>query len=112
MPLVSVFEVINAVSRRYFLQANDVTDMRDWVAALNRASKITVPKSGPAPPRSDVTTVISDTQGGKRQQAYKTEIIGGVVVHTPIQVIKWKLKTNVVTITMLKLMLMMLKDLC
>ncbi|XP_054466550.1 pleckstrin homology domain-containing family A member 2 [Anoplopoma fimbria] len=77
--------VINAVSRRYFLQANDVTDMRDWVAALNKASKITVPKSGPATPRSVVTAVISDTQGGRRQQAYKTEIIGGVVVHTPIQ---------------------------
>nr|XP_020450175.1 pleckstrin homology domain-containing family A member 2 [Monopterus albus]XP_020450176.1 pleckstrin homology domain-containing family A member 2 [Monopterus albus] len=77
--------VINAVSRRYFLQANDVTDMKDWVAALNKASKITVPKSGPAPPRSDATAVISDTQGGKRQQAYKAEIIGGVVVHTPIQ---------------------------
>uniref|UniRef100_A0A3Q3MDK8 Uncharacterized LOC113139506 n=1 Tax=Mastacembelus armatus TaxID=205130 RepID=A0A3Q3MDK8_9TELE len=78
--------VINAVSRRYFLQANDVTDMRDWVAALNKASKITVPKPGPAPPRSDVTPVISDSQGGKRQQAYKTEIVGGVVVHTPIQI--------------------------
>lgn len=77
--------VINAVSRRYFLQANDVTDMRDWVAALNKASKITVPKSGPAPPRTDVTAVITDTQAGRRQQAYKTEIIGGVVVHTPIQ---------------------------
>uniref|UniRef100_UPI003AADF40D pleckstrin homology domain-containing family A member 2 n=1 Tax=Centroberyx gerrardi TaxID=166262 RepID=UPI003AADF40D len=77
--------VINAVSRRYFLQANDATDMRDWVAALNKASKITVPKAGPVPPRSDVSAVISDTQGGKRQQAYKTEIIGGVVVHTPIQ---------------------------
>ncbi|XP_040897642.1 pleckstrin homology domain-containing family A member 2 [Toxotes jaculatrix] len=77
--------VINAVSRRYFLQANDVTDMRDWVAALNKASKITVPKSFPAPARSDVTAVISDTQGGKKQQAYKTEIIGGVVVHTLIQ---------------------------
>lgn len=77
--------VINAVSRRYFLQANDVTDMRDWVAALNKASKITVPKSGPAPPRSVVSAVISDTQGGRRQQAYKAEIIGGVVVHTPIQ---------------------------
>ncbi|XP_061585073.1 pleckstrin homology domain-containing family A member 2 [Cololabis saira] len=77
--------VINAVSRRYFLQANDGTDMKDWVAALNRASKITVPKACPAPPRSDVTTVISDTQGGKKQHAYKTEIIGGVVVHTPIQ---------------------------
>uniref|UniRef100_A0A4W6GB68 Pleckstrin homology domain containing A2 n=1 Tax=Lates calcarifer TaxID=8187 RepID=A0A4W6GB68_LATCA len=87
--------VINAVSRRYFLQANDVTDMRDWVAALNKASKITVPKPGPAPPRSDVTAVISDTQGGKRQQAYKTEIIGGVVVHTPIQVKQRKLKPMV-----------------
>lgn len=39
---MSIFAVINAVSRRYFLQANDVTDMRDWVAALNKASKITV----------------------------------------------------------------------
>ncbi|KAK5910156.1 hypothetical protein CesoFtcFv8_004017 [Champsocephalus esox] len=77
--------VINAVSRRYFLQANDVTDMRDWVAALNKASKITVPRSGPAPLRSDVTAVVSDAQGVKRQHAYKTEIIGGVVVHTPIQ---------------------------
>lgn len=38
----SIFAVINALSRRYFLQANDVTDMREWVAALNRASKITV----------------------------------------------------------------------
>ncbi|XP_057688230.1 pleckstrin homology domain-containing family A member 2-like isoform X1 [Corythoichthys intestinalis] len=76
--------VINAVSRRYFLQANDVTDMRDWVTALNQASKITVPKSGPAPPRSDVAAFISDIYGGGKQQAYKTEIHGGVVVHTPI----------------------------
>ncbi|TNM89547.1 hypothetical protein fugu_003781 [Takifugu bimaculatus] len=44
-----------------------------------------VPKAGPASPRTDVATVISDPQGRKRQQAYKTEIIGGVVVHTPIQ---------------------------
>lgn len=77
--------VINAVSRRYFLQANDVADMREWVDALNKATKITVPKSCPDPPRSDATTVISDSQGGKRQQAYKTEIIGGLVVRTPIQ---------------------------
>lgn len=47
-----------------------------------------VPKASPAPPRTDVATMISDPQGGKRQQAYKTEIIGGVVVHTPIQVIR------------------------
>lgn len=37
--------------------------------------------------RTNVAAVIGDTQGGKKQQAYKTEIIGGVVVHTPIQVI-------------------------
>ncbi|XP_061762417.1 pleckstrin homology domain-containing family A member 2 [Nerophis ophidion] len=77
--------VINAVSRRYFLQANDVMDMKDWVAALNQASKITVPKSGPAPSRSHVSAIVSDAHGGKKQHAYKTEIIGGVVVHTPIQ---------------------------
>ncbi|XP_013869878.1 pleckstrin homology domain-containing family A member 2 isoform X2 [Austrofundulus limnaeus] len=79
--------VINAVSRRYFLQADDANDMKDWISALNKASKITVPKpsSTSAPPRPDVTAEISDSQGGKRQHAYKTEVIGGVVVHTPIQ---------------------------
>ncbi|XP_010894638.2 pleckstrin homology domain-containing family A member 2 [Esox lucius] len=74
--------VINAVSRRYFLQANDSADLREWVLALNKATKITVPKSGPLQPRSEVAMVTSEA-GGKRQ-AYKTEIIGGVVVHTPI----------------------------
>ncbi|XP_034026028.1 pleckstrin homology domain-containing family A member 2 isoform X2 [Thalassophryne amazonica] len=83
-PKVEFCFVINAVSRQYFLQANDETDMKEWVAALNKASKITVPKSGTAPSKSDVTSVISDTPGVKKQQAYKTEIIGGVVVHTPI----------------------------
>ncbi|XP_066570482.1 pleckstrin homology domain-containing family A member 2 [Amia ocellicauda] len=61
--------VINALSRRYFLQANDSDDLRDWVEALNKATKITVPKAA--------------IQRGK-QQAYKTEIIGGVVVQTLI----------------------------
>ncbi|CAL8262628.1 unnamed protein product [Boreogadus saida] len=77
--------VINAVSRRYFLQANDAVDMKDWVAALNRASKITVPKGGLLPLGSEVSAVVRDPHAGKRQQAYKTEIIGGVVVHTAIQ---------------------------
>ncbi|CAB1322014.1 unnamed protein product [Coregonus sp. 'balchen'] len=74
--------VINAVSRRYFLQANDAADLRDWVLALNKATKITVPKAGPLQPRSEVSPVTGEA-GGKRQ-AYKTEIIGGVVVHTPM----------------------------
>ncbi|XP_038869533.1 pleckstrin homology domain-containing family A member 2-like isoform X2 [Salvelinus namaycush] len=74
--------VINAVSRRYFLQANDAADLRDWVIALNKATKITVPKAGPLQPRTEVSMVTGEA-GGKRQ-AYKTEIIGGVVVHTPM----------------------------
>uniref|UniRef100_A0A3Q0SKE5 Pleckstrin homology domain containing A2 n=1 Tax=Amphilophus citrinellus TaxID=61819 RepID=A0A3Q0SKE5_AMPCI len=73
--------VINALSRRYFLQANDATDMRDWVAALNKASKITV---SAITQENAQSSMISDAQGGKRQ-AYKAEIIGGVVVHTLIQ---------------------------
>ncbi|XP_064825535.1 pleckstrin homology domain-containing family A member 2-like isoform X3 [Oncorhynchus masou masou] len=74
--------VINAVSRRYFLHANDAADLKDWVLVLNKATKITVPKAGPLQPRSEVSTVTGEA-GGKRL-AYKTEIIGGVVVHTPI----------------------------
>ncbi|XP_063167669.1 pleckstrin homology domain-containing family A member 2 isoform X2 [Candoia aspera] len=33
--------VINALSQRYVLQANDQKDLQDWVEALNTASKIT-----------------------------------------------------------------------
>nr|XP_020635929.1 pleckstrin homology domain-containing family A member 2-like isoform X2 [Pogona vitticeps] len=67
--------VINALSRRYVLQANDQRDLQDWVEALNRASKITVPKGGSLPLTTEV---------GKHP--YRTEIIGGVVVQTPISV--------------------------
>uniref|UniRef100_A0A3P8VYQ8 Pleckstrin homology domain containing A2 n=1 Tax=Cynoglossus semilaevis TaxID=244447 RepID=A0A3P8VYQ8_CYNSE len=56
-----------------------------FVGSLKLTYISKVPKSGPAPLRSDVAAVISDGQAGKRQQAYKTEIIGGVVVHTLIQ---------------------------
>ncbi|KAJ8285946.1 hypothetical protein GJAV_G00032790 [Gymnothorax javanicus] len=75
--------VINALSRRYFLQANDAVDLKEWVIALNNATKITVPKVGNVQQNSEITKVTSEPQG-KKQQAYKTEIIGGVVVHTPI----------------------------
>lgn len=49
-----------------------------------------VPKPGSAPSRPGVTAIIADPQQkntGRKQQAYKTEIIGGVVVHTPILVL-------------------------
>ncbi|NWW71463.1 PKHA2 protein, partial [Climacteris rufus] len=80
--------VINALSQRYFLQASDQKDLQDWVEALNRASKITVPKGGSIPPATEVAKppVVAQAQERKPQVAYKTEIVGGVVVHTPISI--------------------------
>ncbi|NXE55614.1 PKHA2 protein, partial [Casuarius casuarius] len=80
--------VINALSQRYFLQASDQKDLQDWVEALNRASKITVPKGGSVPPAAEIAKppVVAQAQEKKPQVAYKTEIIGGVVVHTPISI--------------------------
>ncbi|KAI2661891.1 Pleckstrin homology domain-containing family A member 2 [Labeo rohita] len=76
--------VINALSRRYFLQANDAVDLKEWVVALNNATKITVPKASPVAQSTDATNVSNPSQSTS-QQAYKTEIVGGVVVHTPVQ---------------------------
>uniref|UniRef100_A0A8D2C1H2 Pleckstrin homology domain containing A2 n=1 Tax=Sus scrofa TaxID=9823 RepID=A0A8D2C1H2_PIG len=78
--------VINALSQRYFLQANDQKDLKDWVEALNHASKITVPKGGNLPLTTEVLKSLTAPPAveKKPQVAYKTEIIGGVVVHTPI----------------------------
>ncbi|NXY36335.1 PKHA2 protein, partial [Pomatorhinus ruficollis] len=80
--------VINALSQRYFLQASDQKDLQDWVEALNRASKITVPKGGSVPPATEVAKppVVAQAQERKPQVAYKTEIVGGVVLHTPISI--------------------------
>ncbi|NWS81654.1 PKHA2 protein, partial [Toxostoma redivivum] len=78
--------VINALSQRYFLQASDQKDLQDWVEALNRASKITVPKGGSVPPTTEITKPPVVAQERKPQVAYKTEIVGGVVVHTPISI--------------------------
>ncbi|TKC49318.1 hypothetical protein EI555_018906, partial [Monodon monoceros] len=84
---------INALSQRYFLQANDQKDLKDWVEALNQASKITVPKVGNLPLTTEVVKSLATPLAleKKPQVAYKTEIIGGVVVHTPINQRKsWK----------------------
>ncbi|XP_057242404.1 pleckstrin homology domain-containing family A member 2 isoform X2 [Malurus melanocephalus] len=80
--------VINALSQRYFLQASDQKDLQDWVEALNRASKITVPKGSSVPAATEITKppVVSQAQERKPRVAYKTEIVGGVVVHTPISI--------------------------
>ncbi|RXM95049.1 Pleckstrin homology domain-containing family A member 2 [Acipenser ruthenus] len=76
--------VINALSRRYLLQANDKNDLREWVDALNKATKITVPKECSIAPKTETSRTSVDPQNRKQQVPYKTAIVGGVVVHTPI----------------------------
>ncbi|XP_077326088.1 pleckstrin homology domain-containing family A member 2 [Lithobates pipiens] len=73
--------VINALSQRYILQASDQEDLQGWVEALNAASKITVP-------RPDCTPLSETGSTGPAEKntpvPYKMEIIGGVVVQTPL----------------------------
>ncbi|XP_042200514.1 pleckstrin homology domain-containing family A member 2-like [Callorhinchus milii] len=76
--------VINAGFRRYFLQANDKQDLLDWVEALNKSCKITVPKANDPQPTVEAKIPNPEPPAGKKQIPYKTEIIGGVVVQTPI----------------------------
>ncbi|XP_069394295.1 pleckstrin homology domain-containing family A member 1 isoform X7 [Paralichthys olivaceus] len=77
--------VINAGMRKFFLQANDQQDLVDWVNALNKATKITVPKSYDGQQNTENQKVLPDVTGPKKQVSYKTEIIGGVPIVTQTQ---------------------------
>uniref|UniRef100_A0A7N8XVB0 Pleckstrin homology domain-containing family A member 1-like n=1 Tax=Mastacembelus armatus TaxID=205130 RepID=A0A7N8XVB0_9TELE len=76
--------VINAGMRKFFLQANDQQDLVDWVNALNKATKITVPKLSDGQQNSENQKALLDV-GPKKQVSYKTEIIGGVPIITQTQ---------------------------
>ncbi|XP_077406134.1 pleckstrin homology domain-containing family A member 1-like [Vanacampus margaritifer] len=71
--------VINAGRRKFYLQANDQQDLVEWIAVLNNAIKITVPKvtEGADPPQEVLATL--------KQVSYKTEIVGGVPIVTATQ---------------------------
>ncbi|XP_029376624.1 pleckstrin homology domain-containing family A member 1-like isoform X3 [Echeneis naucrates] len=77
--------VINAGMRKFFLQANDQQDLVDWVDALNKATKITVPKLLDGQQNSENQKALPDVTGTKKQVSYKTEIIGGVPIVTQTQ---------------------------
>ncbi|XP_029962596.1 pleckstrin homology domain-containing family A member 1-like isoform X1 [Salarias fasciatus] len=77
--------VINAGMRKFFLQANDQQDLVDWVSALNKATKITVPKLSDGQQNSENQKSLPDVVGPKKQVSYKTEIIGGVPIVTQTQ---------------------------
>ncbi|KAM4599130.1 pleckstrin homology domain-containing family A member 1-like isoform 1-T3 [Fundulus diaphanus] len=77
--------VINAGMRKFFLQANDQQDLVDWVSALNKATKITVPKSSENQQNSENQKSLPDVVGSKKQVSYRTDIIGGVPIITQTQ---------------------------
>ncbi|MGH0156519.1 UNVERIFIED_CONTAM: hypothetical protein FKN15_031711 [Acipenser sinensis] len=77
--------VINAGMRKFFLQANDQQDLVEWVNVLNKATKITVPKSSDVQQNSENQKSPLECPGAKKQVSYKTEIIGGVPIKTPTQ---------------------------
>ncbi|XP_017286956.1 pleckstrin homology domain-containing family A member 1-like isoform X1 [Kryptolebias marmoratus] len=77
--------VINAKMRKYFLQANDQQDLVEWVNALNKATKITVPKLSDNQQNNENQKVLPDVVGAKKQVSYRTEIIGGVPIVTQTQ---------------------------
>uniref|UniRef100_A0A8C9TRS6 Pleckstrin homology domain containing, family A (phosphoinositide binding specific) member 1a n=1 Tax=Scleropages formosus TaxID=113540 RepID=A0A8C9TRS6_SCLFO len=78
--------VINAGMRKFFLQADDQQDLVEWVNVLNKATKITVPKSCDAQQNSENQKALLDVLGAKKQVSYRTEIIGGVPIVTQTQV--------------------------
>ncbi|KAJ1139953.1 hypothetical protein NDU88_006314 [Pleurodeles waltl] len=76
--------VMNTGMRKYYLQANDEQDLVEWINALNRVAKITVPK-GCDQTASDNQNRPTDNTGGKKQVSYRTDIVGGVPIITPTQ---------------------------
>ncbi|XP_036841380.1 pleckstrin homology domain-containing family A member 1 isoform X7 [Oncorhynchus mykiss] len=82
--------VINAGMRKFFVQANDQQDLVDWVNALNKATKITVPKSNDGQQNVETQKALLDNLGPKKQVSYRTDIIGGVPIITQMQMRNWK----------------------
>ncbi|KAM4636411.1 pleckstrin homology domain-containing family A member 1 isoform 2-T2 [Discoglossus pictus] len=76
--------VMNTGRRKYFLQANDQQDLVEWVNMLNKATKITVPKTCDALCPTDNLNNQIET-GIKKQMSYRTDIVGGVPIITPTQ---------------------------
>ncbi|TRY81634.1 hypothetical protein DNTS_034006 [Danionella cerebrum] len=75
--------VINAGMRKFYFQANDQQDLVDWVGALNKATRITVPKSCEHVHNTSEASV--ETVNTTKQVSYKTEIIAGVPIITTTQ---------------------------
>ncbi|KAL0613974.1 Pleckstrin homology domain-containing family A member 2 [Plecturocebus cupreus] len=84
--------VINALSQRYFLQANDQKDLKDWVEALNQASKITmkshsVAQSGVQLCWSVISVHCNLRLLGSRSLSHSLEYSGVIIFHCSLQLL-------------------------
>lgn len=88
-PKVQYCFTITVAGRQYFLQAEQDPDKWQWIEAIKNASKIKVPeKSGRGAP------VTEWHAAGVQQEAYITEIAGGVVCKMPVQSADAELESN------------------
>ncbi|XP_072033727.1 pleckstrin homology domain-containing family A member 1-like [Amphiura filiformis] len=97
-PKVEFCFVATTPERSYYFVADDQADLEEWVRSLNGASRIMVKIPDK---KSSSGSQPEETQGDKSQNgngdddkqstiSYKTEIVGGVVIRTPVEIpFKW-----------------------
>ncbi|KAI8793046.1 pleckstriny domain-containing family A member 1 isoform X1, partial [Biomphalaria glabrata] len=79
-PKVQYCLTITVAGRQYFLQAEEDADKWKWIEAIKNASKIKVP------PKLESSSAQKEWRAADvTQEAYITEIAGGVVCKMPIQ---------------------------
>uniref|UniRef100_A0A0B6ZFF0 PH domain-containing protein n=1 Tax=Arion vulgaris TaxID=1028688 RepID=A0A0B6ZFF0_9EUPU len=79
-PKVKFCFTVTVAGRQYFLQAEQDPDKFQWMEAITNASKITVPES-----LRSSTQATEWHAAGVEQEAYVTQIAGGVVCKLPVQ---------------------------
>ncbi|XP_055882175.1 pleckstrin homology domain-containing family A member 1-like isoform X2 [Biomphalaria glabrata] len=88
-PKVQYCLTITVAGRQYFLQAEEDADKWKWIEAIKNASKIKVP------PKLESSSAQKEWRAADvTQEAYITEIAGGVVCKMPIQSTEIDLESN------------------
>ncbi|KAJ8025900.1 Pleckstrin-likey domain-containing family A member 1 [Holothuria leucospilota] len=78
-PKVELCFVITTPERNYYLQADNQEEKDEWISKVNNACKVTVPSKVSKSP-----THSSGDGKEEKQLSYRTEIVGGVVMRTPV----------------------------
>lgn len=77
-PKVELCFVISTPQRNHYFTADNQEEKDDWIFKVNNACKVTVPSKAPKSPTHSIGESKTD------QTSYRTEIVGGVVMRTPV----------------------------